>query len=377
MFGSGLGWLGLLAGTFTSDFWVAEAYPFLSMYANPHFPIGLGLIILAITPGLLKQWHYLFIGIIIAIVQPFSIVILFFIFIVLFIIEMFSKGKFHFKEIINSRYFSAMIGIGLLGGVFLVYQYWSILNDPVLAIWNAQNQTPSPSMVDFLISFSPILLVSLVGIKYAWESESGKIIVIWGLVSAILVMIPWNLQRRFLTGLYVPMVGLAVFGIKGLVEGRNLNFRSSILALIILSIPTNLIVILSGFQAINQVDKNIYYSAALKDCLDWISYHTEEESLVLTDQKTGLLVPSMTGRKVIYGHPFETIHAEDELEFLTIFFGDNLNIDMIEIELGSRRIDYLIIQDRIVYNKLDQLMYEKFPLMCDQNSTAIYQISNP
>ena len=40
---SGLGWVAILAGMFTSDFWVAEIYPFLSMYTNPHFALGLAL----------------------------------------------------------------------------------------------------------------------------------------------------------------------------------------------------------------------------------------------------------------------------------------------------------------------------------------------
>ncbi|MBI4772248.1 MAG: hypothetical protein HY784_17955, partial [Chloroflexi bacterium] len=38
--GSGFGWMATLAGRFTSDLWVAEAIPFLSLYANPHFPLA-------------------------------------------------------------------------------------------------------------------------------------------------------------------------------------------------------------------------------------------------------------------------------------------------------------------------------------------------
>ncbi len=49
-FGSGLGWLAVPLGGFTSDFWVAEAYPFLSAYANPHFPLGLALLLFILTP---------------------------------------------------------------------------------------------------------------------------------------------------------------------------------------------------------------------------------------------------------------------------------------------------------------------------------------
>jgi len=42
--GSGMGWVALLFGARPSDFWVAEAYPFLSMFTNPHLPLGLALI---------------------------------------------------------------------------------------------------------------------------------------------------------------------------------------------------------------------------------------------------------------------------------------------------------------------------------------------
>src|SRR3990172_3360807 len=47
--GGGMGWLGLIFGLFTSDFWVAEAYPFLSSYVNPHFPLGLALLLYLFT----------------------------------------------------------------------------------------------------------------------------------------------------------------------------------------------------------------------------------------------------------------------------------------------------------------------------------------
>ena len=49
--GSGMGWLVINRGLITSDFWISEAYPFLSAYANPHFPLGLSLIL-----GLMIIW---------------------------------------------------------------------------------------------------------------------------------------------------------------------------------------------------------------------------------------------------------------------------------------------------------------------------------
>jgi len=43
--GSGMGWLIFLIGRLTSDFWVAEAYGFLSMFSSPHFSFGLAILL--------------------------------------------------------------------------------------------------------------------------------------------------------------------------------------------------------------------------------------------------------------------------------------------------------------------------------------------
>ena len=75
--GSGLGWMAVLAGGFTSDLWVAEAYPFLSMYTNPHFGLGLAIMIHVLLPKQKESLVYnLLIGLALGIIQPFAVVIL-------------------------------------------------------------------------------------------------------------------------------------------------------------------------------------------------------------------------------------------------------------------------------------------------------------
>ena len=46
--GSGLGWFGALFGILAIDLWVPEAIPFLSAYANAHFPFAAALVLIAI-----------------------------------------------------------------------------------------------------------------------------------------------------------------------------------------------------------------------------------------------------------------------------------------------------------------------------------------
>ena len=76
LFGSGLGWISALFGGITSDFWVAEAYPFLSMYTNPHFPLGLGLLLIYFDRLISGERGkntplIMLLGLIVAVIQPF------------------------------------------------------------------------------------------------------------------------------------------------------------------------------------------------------------------------------------------------------------------------------------------------------------------
>ena len=53
--GSGLGWLAVPLGAFTSDLWVAEAFPFLAVFSNAHFGLATALLLWILhwsVPGL-------------------------------------------------------------------------------------------------------------------------------------------------------------------------------------------------------------------------------------------------------------------------------------------------------------------------------------
>ena len=79
--GQDMGWLvSLASGYISGDFWIAEAYPFLSMYANPHFPLGLALLLwICLLVFKKKRAHLpllLVLSLILAIIQPINIVVL-------------------------------------------------------------------------------------------------------------------------------------------------------------------------------------------------------------------------------------------------------------------------------------------------------------
>ncbi len=348
VFGSGMGWLAILTGAFTSDFWVAEAYPFLSMYTNPHFSLGLGIMIWALLPNQRDRLiENLISGALLGLIQPFAVVIL-------SLIKLIRAGmkiledKIGIKAWIISGWFWANIGFCLTGGLVIIYQYWAIQTDPILSQWHQQNITTKPNVLDLVVSLSPCLILALVGARRAWRNETGRILLLWACISLALLFFPWSLQRRFLTGIYLPLAIISIFGLQVLHEKTSMEFRHWYVGVLFLALPTNLVVIASGIQAITKLDSNIYLDQGLIEGMQWLENHAELDALILTDEQDGLYIPSYTGRRVIYGHPFETVFAAEEKTLVEELYGGERDAAFIREILDSRDVDY------VIFNGYDQ-----------------------
>ena len=256
--GSGLGWLAAFFGGFTADFWVAEAYPFLSMYSNPHFPLGLALIldffIQLRNPVTRSRFFWLVVkGILLAIVMPFGVVVAGLV-----------AGGAQLWEIIEKksplRWW--MLGFLVPGGLFLIYQYIVIQSDPVLSGWNAQNLTYTPPLWDILLSFSPALVLTLGVIAWAIQSrevEKYKLLVVWLAAGLILAYVPFQLQRRFLLGYYIPIACLAAIALDWLAASRKRLSRIGVAAAVTASLISNLFILIGGVSAAAQHQPELYY----------------------------------------------------------------------------------------------------------------------
>ncbi len=322
--GSGMGWLALFFGGFTADFWVAETYPFLSAYTNPHFPLGLALILILFSECLdtrwkLPGWVSGIFAWVLAVVMPFGAALVLAILAGAAILELTLPGQRQRAFQLWRHWFWIALG----GAPMLLYSYWAILSDPLFRIWNAQNQTPSPPLWDLLISLSPVLLLSLAGVKSAWESVGGggRLLLVWTILGIILVYLPWGLQRRFMLGLYVPLCALAALGMQTLFANRR-RYDVFIIVLAMLVLPTNLVIILGGVQAVKGNDQNLVIHQQEIEAFEWIRANTDADAVILAAPETSLLIPAHTGRRVIYGHPFETVHAEAEKAIVQAFFRD-------------------------------------------------------
>jgi len=373
-FGSGLGWAAVFAGLFTSDFWVAEAFPFLSMYTNPHFSIGLALMILALLPDRKSSILVDFmLGLGLGIIQPFAVVIVILVKGGGQILSVFNEDNSG-NSFIKSAEFLPVIAFSLGGGAVLIYQYWSIVTDPVLSMWNSQNITESPSVIDLAISLSPALIFAASGIKAAWADRKGRNLLIWAAVSLILVLVPWNLQRRFLTGIYVPLAGLSVYGLVELDRFKWLSFKAGVIFLLVTAIPTNILVLSSGIQAAARRDPQIYLEKEILSGLNWVKDNSSEGAMVLADEDVGLFIPSISGRRVVYGHPFETVNAEFERDFLNEFLYINQENHFYEQSILDRKVDLIFLKGDVSESLEIWINNEGFKLDYENSKLKIFRV---
>ncbi len=208
-FGGGLGWVLLPFGRFGADFWVAEAFPFLSGLANAHFPLALCLMVISIliTHNSHNSWSMpaLFLtGFALSILSPFGFVLLAGILTITWIWER-----------VDGIRTPAGQGLAFVvsGIPYCGYQYWAVHSTPQLAAWTAQNQTPSPAIWDVLLTFSPWIILLI----FSWKEiillrkvPVVRRLIVWLAVGLIFTLIPYDLQRRFMIGLSIPFTALGL-----------------------------------------------------------------------------------------------------------------------------------------------------------------------
>lgn len=374
--GSGLGWAASIIGVFTADLWVAEAYPFLSAYANPHFPLALAILMWVLTPldehawpqgKLIKALVTVLAGVALGIVLPFGVVVAGIVLAGLGIWQVVEGVHF-----LKSPYLSRLTWFLAGASFFLIYDFWIISSDPSLQVWNAQNLTPSPSPIIFVISFFPALLFGIPGIISLLKArnERHRVLLLWCLAGITLLYLPIGLQRRLMMGLMIPLAGLSALGLQYLAHGSFRRQAGLAGLLFLLAFPTNLVVILAGMHGVSIHDSLLYLTRTESRGLDWLAENTPNSALVLAAPDMGLFIPVYSGQRVIYGHPFETIQAE-EMKGLVVRLFDRAveprdvpyvdNIDYIffgprESQLGKP--DFLIDFD-IVFHEEDVTIYQK------------------
>ncbi len=341
--GSGMGYVALFFGTLSDNAVVTEAYPFLSIFGNPHFTLGMAIftsIIICLME--VDTWRRAFIAgglaLLLAIVQPILVVSI----VVIAVLN--SAWKLIRDHRLDYR---IPILVGLGGGLYLLYQYWVLTTDPILAQWTAQNITPAPSWWDFILCLSPGIFYCILAVsrRKHLAFQPHPVMVIWLISLAVLTYLPFDLQRRFMAGIYIPLVTLAFLGVTAFLQnGRLTRWLNNLIW--ILSLPGVILFLLVPVYGISTHNDAFYLTRGERDALRWLNDSGEAGSLVLASPSMGLFVPTYTEDCVFAGHPFETLNQETNELIVTAVYQGVYSASATNDFLESKGVDYVFFGPR-------------------------------
>jgi len=359
LLGSGLGWTLLAFEQVTADLWVAEAYPFLSGFANPHFSLGMGLLlqlVMAMARPLSRRTAagLAVMGLLLAVIMPFGVVVAGVV-----------SGAWLLLEWITTRElrWQAFLAAFCLAGPGLIYQYWAMQSDVLLSRWNAQNVTPAPALWDFVVALSPALCLAIFAIwqiarrRAPWTCPL-RLQMAWFVVGVVLIYFPFALQRRFMFGIFVPVALLAVEGLRQILANRpqKIQRRVTTLVWVVSSLTNAMLLVVLGFAALSHSPK-IYLTADQIAAFAYIRTAAAADAVVLCDPETGNFIPGWTGRRVLYGHEFETVNAPVQKRLVTDLLADQFSVEESKALLDQNQVQYVYLgsNDRTIPKYLSSM----------------------
>jgi hypothetical protein len=242
----------------------------------------------------------------------------------------------------------------LISAPVVAYSTWVFSSDPVYEVWSSQNLILSPHPLHYLAAYGVLLVLAAFAVRDAWRSpRPAWLPLAWVGVAPLLVYLPFNLQRRLVEGVQVPLSLLAAWG---LFKISNPKPQTPIarrwlaigVVLIVLSL-TNVLIVAGSSLMLEGKPVQVFRDAAEVEAMDWLAERTAHDDVVLAGYDpqarppvtTGNYLPARVLARVFAGHGPETVHVEEKQALMRRFFdastGDAWRQDL----LMSHSIDYV------------------------------------
>jgi hypothetical protein len=194
---------------------------------------------------------------------------------------------------------------------YILYSYLAFVGNPEVQRWtfHSKNALP-PETISFLLAIAPQLLLALVGIPGAIRRRTREdvFLVAWLVLLAAILYLPnpaGDLRRRFLDGLYLPLVVLAARGMYEEILPRLRSVRARALipfSYVAFAAVGSAFLVLAPLAVAAEPQYNM--PTAAYDGLMWLG--GEPSGRVLSMPGVGLYVPAYSSDTVYVGHYDET-----------------------------------------------------------------------
>ncbi|HEY8863958.1 MAG TPA: hypothetical protein VIO37_07290 [Candidatus Dormibacteraeota bacterium] len=194
---------------------------------------------------------------------------------------------------------------------YILYSYLAFVGNPEVQRWtfHSKNALP-PESISLFFALAPQLLLALAGLPGVLRRRSREdvFLVAWLILLAVILYLPnpaGDLRRRFLDGIYLPLVILAARGMYETILPRLRSVRARALvpfSYVCFSTIGSAFLVLAPLAVAAQPQYTV--TTAFYDGLNWLG--NEPAGRVLAMPGVGLYVPAYSGDTVYVGHYDET-----------------------------------------------------------------------
>ncbi len=213
----------------------------------------------------------------------------------------------------------------------LGYNAYIFTTNPALKIWSQQNLILSPEPHHYGLAYGLLIIPAIYGgwllVKGATPRQRNAlpfrnlVLIIWCLVFPILVYLPFNLQRRLVVGVQVPLAFLATYGIFELGKryirpARQRLWRGGVILFFALS---NILVLLGSMATVSARPASMFLSLSQSEALNWLAEQARGE-VIMAVYQTGNVLPAYANVRAFAGHGPETINSDEKRQQADLFF---------------------------------------------------------
>jgi hypothetical protein len=261
----------------------------------------------------------------------------------------------------------------------LVYNLVILSRDPVWSQFTAQNQTPSPPPDYYLWGFALFWPLALWGARFALREKKPALgaALAWIIAAFVMAYLPFNIQRRFLHGITIPLAILAGWGLMILFEARAAQSPglkrwrgAAATGLVILASISTIFLVVGQSLYMQARPAKYFYPAGLEQAAYWLGRNAGPGDFALAAEETSSLLAQIAGLRVYLGHPMETLDYQAKQADVEAFYEGRASASWLE----GQPIEW------IVYGPYERELDAEFQpsqilqLVYQENDVSVYRV---
>ena len=176
--------------------------------------------------------------------------------------------------------------------------------------------------------------------------QAAKLMIVWCVITLVALYAPTTIQRRFISGVHVPIAILAGLGIcrvwmpgVGIPQGDGRGPISSLPALHPRSRARDHRVTLAHTP-------DFFLSTDESQALAWLEDHAKPDGVVLSSPELGAFVPAFTSQRVVVGHWAETVDFAGTAEKVKRMYATAADSTALCAALTQWGVSYVLVGPR-------------------------------